>query len=513
MAGRSGFSEATLRKHLATHLDLIETGLLLVEEEHRVKNEHGADGSIDILARDGAGDLVVIELKRADQTARQALHELEKYVALLAADRGVRVDRLRCILLSTDWHELLVPFTRFVGHADFFVVGRQLLLGSDGMPTGSMLVELPTLDAGLDACPLHLHLLFADQDRRDAGSHAVIEALHAASIADFITFDVEFAGNDDRVLYPYGTSLVLAVFSDALRDHIRALYPEHCEDEPDDSWWHEQVVQLAAVGAASADEVNIRTPSNDPAFSTWNVHHLIGHGRYANAVVWTEMELERVVRADGEKHASSFQRTATVANKPAWTRLRHNVSEAIRGSGTWPETVDALFDELEARPDAQVSVHIYAPADILVGLEAIVRRRSPDYLPSLMIEWVDADLRGLVGGRLAWDKSTHVKSLEETVGAVFEEFFDYVTASSTGAVREHETQLTALHGLRYDVVEYVERSDGSLSQELSRVEVVAGQLTRTPYTDEGDDVAQFLAAHEHYLTTLAAAFEASILRL
>ncbi len=512
MANVPVLNEAKLRGHLAAHLDLIEPGLSLIEEEHRVKNEHGANGSIDILARDGAGDLVIIELKRSDQTARQALHELEKYVALLAADRGVRLDRLRCILLSTDWHELLVPFTRFVGHADFFIVGRRLLLGPDGTPAGSEAVELPTLDVGLDACPLHLHLLFGDQSRRDAASLAIVEALHAASVEDFITFDIEFVDDDDRVLYPYGTSLVLAIFSEALRDHVRALYPEHCEDEPGSSWWHEQVVQLAAVGVASADEVSVRTPSDAPS-SGWSIDRLTGHGRFSNPKVWTQSELERVIRADGEAFSSSFQRTVAVANKPAWTRMRRNLAEALEGSGEWPETVGALLDELELRPNAQVSVRVYAPADILLGLEAIVRLRSAEYLPALMIEWIDGDLHGFIGGRLVWDKTTRVQTLDQTVGVVFDEFFDYVAASSTGTIRDHEAQLTALHGLRYDVVECVERSDGSLVQELSLVDLVGGELTRQRFADDRNDVDEFIASHQEYLARLAAAFDANILRL
>lgn len=512
MATTSGLSEAKLRSYLAVNLDLIEPGLSLLEEEHRVKNEHGADGSIDILARDGSGDLVIIELKRSDQTARQALHELEKYVALLAADRGVRLDRLRGILLSTEWHEILVPFTRLVGHADFFVVGRRLLLGADGTPAGSEEVELPVLDKGLEACPLHLHLLFADKGQRDAASISIVKTLHAVSVEDFITFDVDFVDNDDRVIFPYGTSLVLAVFPDALRDRVRALYPEHCEDEPGDSWWHEQVVQLAVVGDASADEVSVRTPSDDPSFSGWSVDHLAGHGRYSNTTVWTEAELQRVVRADGEAFSSSFQRVVAVANKPAWTRMRHNVAEALRGSGAWPETVDALLDELELRPNAQVSVRVYAPADILLGLEAIIRLRSAEYLPAVEIEWSDGNLHGFIGGRLAWDTRTRVRSLDQTVGVVFDEFFDYIAASSTGAIREHEVKLTALHGLRYDIVDYVERADGSLAQDLSRVELIAGQLTREPFTLDRDDVGEFINAHDGYLTMLAAAFEANILR-
>ncbi|MGH1525960.1 endonuclease NucS domain-containing protein [Leifsonia sp. L25] len=83
--------EHILRDDLAQRLDLIADDLTLIQVEYPLPNAEGARGSIDILARDVRGDLVVIELKRSDQTARQALHELEKYVALLAASRGIRV--------------------------------------------------------------------------------------------------------------------------------------------------------------------------------------------------------------------------------------------------------------------------------------------------------------------------------------------------------------------------------------------------------------------------------------
>lgn len=513
MALTPPLSEPQLRRYLAAHLDLIEPGLSLLKEEHRVTNEHGADGSIDILARDTTGDLVVIELKRSDQTARQALHEMEKYVALLATDQGVRIDRLRCVLLSTNWHELLVPFTRFVGHADFYVVGRLLLLGTDGLPVGSEVVQLPELDAGLDACPLHLHLLFANRERRDAVARGVVETLHATSIEDFITFDLNLATDDERVLYPHGTSLVLAEFSEALRNHIRALFPEYCEDESDSQWWHEQVVQAEVVRTTEADEVRVLTPRDFSSFADWDIGRLTGHGRYVNKAVWTENELERVVRADGEAFSPSFHRTLTVANKAAWTRTRGNLDRVIEGCGTWPETVSALLDELEQRPNAQVSVHVYAPADVLLGLEALVRLENAEYLPQLVIEWSDGAFHRLIGGRLTWDGTTRVRSLEETVGVIFPDFFGYIAASSTGAIREHETQLTALHGLRYDIVEQVERGEPETQRGFSRVTVVDGVLTRAPLTDDEPDGAAFVAAHEDYLAALAAAFAATMLRM
>lgn len=217
------------------HLDLIEPHLTLVATEYHLTNDQGASGLIDLLARDASGDLVVIELKRSDQTARQALHALEKYVGLLAADRGIRVDRLRCLLLSTTWHELLVPFARFVSHADFHATGRRLRLGEDGYPVGSETVELPALASGLETCPMHLNLLFASRESRDAAKETVATAVNDMCVEDYITVDLDYIGTDRRVIYPFGYYVAFGEFSEALREFARAEFPEDCQEEPEGS--------------------------------------------------------------------------------------------------------------------------------------------------------------------------------------------------------------------------------------------------------------------------------------
>jgi hypothetical protein len=86
---------------------------MLVEVNHKPPNDVGAKGFIDILARDRLGNLVIIELKRSDQDARQALFEILKYIPLFRQQHGIPAHRIRCFIVSTTWHELLVPFTEF----------------------------------------------------------------------------------------------------------------------------------------------------------------------------------------------------------------------------------------------------------------------------------------------------------------------------------------------------------------------------------------------------------------
>jgi hypothetical protein len=104
-------SETAMQRHLAANLDQIEPGLLLLKSEYSLENSAGAGGRIDLLAKDGFGHVVCIELKRSDRSARETLNELSKYVTLLVQQDRVPREMIRCIVISTHWHELLLPLS------------------------------------------------------------------------------------------------------------------------------------------------------------------------------------------------------------------------------------------------------------------------------------------------------------------------------------------------------------------------------------------------------------------
>ena len=504
-------SEHILRDFLAEHLDLVEPNLTLVDTEHHLANDQGASGSIDILARDASGDLVVIELKRLDQTARQALHELEKYVGLLAVDRGIRVDRLRCLLLSTTWHELLVPFARFASHADFHASGRLLKLGEDGYPIGNEIVELPELAAGLETCPVHLNLLFVSQVARDAAKETVADAVNDMCVEDYITVDLDYTGMNPHVIYPFGHYVVFGEFSEVLRQFARTEFPEDCEEEPEGSpWWHEQLVQSYIVKAVHADDVEIGDPGRFGAIESWDMPEVVGHGCYDDPLVWPKEELLRTLAAEGETYSIPFRRRVIVSNKPSWSRMRRDLARCLEGAGQWPDVIAALLDELEQIPSAEMTIHAYAPNDILGGLERLVRTGVGDYMPQLVMSWKDGSTQALIGGKLVWDGITHVTSVDQTLGAVFQDFIDYMTTRITGGLAEFEAELCRLHGLRYDVGE---SASWQSSDRIDRVELgTDGKLTRSPIDPDEPTPEDFVNAHRDYLNDLAAVFEANTYR-
>lgn len=106
-------NEDELRDALASDLTVIEEGLRLVDTNYTVLNPCGANGIFDILAKDDFGNFVIIEVKRSNQASRQALHELSKYISLFMEDQKVDQHKIRCFVVSTEWHELDIPLSYF----------------------------------------------------------------------------------------------------------------------------------------------------------------------------------------------------------------------------------------------------------------------------------------------------------------------------------------------------------------------------------------------------------------
>lgn len=106
-------NENEFRNYLANNLNVIEPDLTRLKVEYGLDNPDGAGGRVDILARDALDHVVCIEIKRNDHSARETLNELSKYVTLLVERDRVPREMIRCVVISTDWHELLLPLSYF----------------------------------------------------------------------------------------------------------------------------------------------------------------------------------------------------------------------------------------------------------------------------------------------------------------------------------------------------------------------------------------------------------------
>src|SRR5271157_5553745 len=230
--------EDIIRDHISKTLDILEPGLTLIEVNHKLPNDVGAKGFIDILARDRLGNLVIIELKRSDQAARQALFEILKYMPLFRQQHGTPAHRIRCFIVSTAWHELLVPYSEFRRLCETQTEGFKIVV--DG--AGNVLKSEKITDHIEDALPqpfrMHVAYLYPNADERAKALPMLRDAYTKASAEGYLLLQVDYKGGDPRVIYPFGAYLVPTRIKAELLDKLtkEAITElEEAEGEPPDA--------------------------------------------------------------------------------------------------------------------------------------------------------------------------------------------------------------------------------------------------------------------------------------
>lgn len=120
------YTESEIRDIIADNLQCIEPGMVLIDTEHYLPNYKGTKGFVDILAKDCKDHLTVIEVKKSNSTAREAIHEVFKYLEGVKINKGLRDDEIRLLILSTEWDELLIPFSSLCQNSTVNIEGYRI---------------------------------------------------------------------------------------------------------------------------------------------------------------------------------------------------------------------------------------------------------------------------------------------------------------------------------------------------------------------------------------------------
>ncbi|WCM90818.1 hypothetical protein M5C98_07590 [Acidovorax sp. NCPPB 3576] len=143
-------------------------------------------------------------MKRSNQAARAALHELTKYVALLKSTLGVQLERIRVLLISTDWHELAVPFSEYLRTVEVPTEGLVIQAEPNGEVTSVKKFTPVTLERPLSLERMQQIYLYENAEKRDQALAQIANAARQASIVDFIILKVDYEGDKVQVINPHG---------------------------------------------------------------------------------------------------------------------------------------------------------------------------------------------------------------------------------------------------------------------------------------------------------------------
>ena len=400
--------EARIRDYLADNLSVIEGDLLLVKKEFELANAVGAGGKIDILTKDRFGHFVVIEIKRSDQTARAALHELTKYVALLKSSLGIRPEQIRALLVSTEWHELAVPFSEYQKVCEVPTEGIVITAESDGIVTAARAYIAPVVEQPVNISRSQHVVLFVKEEARDRSVAQVVEAAKNAKLSDFAIFSANYEGANSSVIYPYGVYIVFSSPLDGLNSKEatkikRSIAWDGELDEPDENFLIALLNSLESVGDTS--EVGSPERLSALAAQQWRVTVVHRNGRYAaNALLLSDAVLIAEAKKTQGGAAHYIECTASPRYLPSWKKLKKDSKLVLLGNLAWSKTFEAIIAHVErTQRSATVSTHLYYLGDIVFGLAKLCSSGDTRYLPSMQLVVTDVDETVLYVGTVAWN--------------------------------------------------------------------------------------------------------------
>ncbi len=460
-----------------------------------------------MLATDGYSATVIIEIKRSNQSARQALHELHKYVGLIKHNHGLRDSQIRCILVSTDWDELLVPFSEFSRTASWTIDGYRLHLRDGIIPEFAEKINPVAAPTELHLCAEHAAYLFREQVRRDEAVPVLLRLLRDHGLVDHLLLKLDIKQRRTEGTCDYALYLVIPEFSPDEREAARKrLANSSWADVLDESTRNleEQLVlgEVSRVFHDSFDEFEIGYPEKlNSLSSTWEVTSLIrGGSRLGSTAVFSDKYLLRLARGLEGRNAVQFEMCATPRRRLSWIEIKQNSQYCLIGNEAWSTLIHTVLEDIERNdPSATVTARIYNPGDLLMGLYRLAKHHSTDSLPSaeIVISTEGGAPPRIICGSLAWNgKQVHniVEVLPDGSPTLFDLYFASAIDSGPWAVNDY---IVAQHGLSYVLIEYRFESGATVMEQLV---IRDGAIERRSFTQMG--LAAFCVAHQLYLQAL-----------
>ncbi len=457
-------NEASIRDFLAEKLYLIEdkTGLRLLKKEFSLENDLGAGGRIDILAKDQFDIFVIIEIKKSNKTAREALHELFKYTALFRTKQGIAADRIRCILISTDWHELLIPFSNYARTVDYPADGYQLILNQAGIPTKVNPIEIVSESEEIFPFPLHHIFLFSKAKRRDIALKHLQQALSSLGVNNYCILSLDYQGNNHNLVYRFADYLVLYTFKVRERELIKSKL-DITDDDFDEEVILEQEV-LCQVGYLGNKCDDVEGGNAEKLFGMlqngWTVREILreGHLSSSSALLSDEDIIEEITSFEGG-NSSIYSSVTTPKFQSSWNSSLEKVNCFLEQNEFWKLGVNWFLKKVETESkEASVSISIYSTCNILLSLYGCFWKKK-NWLPALEIvaEYPKENKTVTLLGFLKWngktfpnpDKIFKDKSIEVVLGSfMFERAESY-----------HDLMLMIQHGIYYGLLEITIQKD------------------------------------------------------
>jgi hypothetical protein len=418
--------ESQIRDLLIQNLHILNPNYKFLSKEAYLPSEIGTRSFIDILASDGNGKYVVIELKKSNVSARQAIHELFKYLEAIKENLAVKTDEIELVIVSTEWDELLVPFSSFLSNTNLKAIGFQLFLDKDNIYAKEINATAASEDRILSSIQManyyssqslekgiKAHIDFFT--KRDIESFVlivlkspenykelVLESIHSFEIGMYgkiKTTNYESLPNYGYMIYSANQLLSLEKYTEIYLKHYSDSDIENSVNEilnNDEASSYDKMEQfnnliLEQGPFPESDFSEIGTPAKYNKFiedEGWELIEIQKFGALAENKFLNNDLIEQEIKASGttgERYIAEID----VSNKANISRVKREIDNCLSDNIVWRNHIFEIIDSLtnEKQKVKRIRCSIYNPMNIIYSIYLISSYPSGIlYIPSYHIE-------------------------------------------------------------------------------------------------------------------------------
>lgn len=454
--------EEDIRKKLVQNLNFIEVGLTLIDDEYHVKNPNGAGGFIDIFAKDLKGNLVIIELKRSNAASREAITELSKYISLIRRIKNVKNSEVRLIIISTEWNELLVPFSEYYNATNYQLEGYILDIDNANNPIKiSKVKPLPLLE-GRNVCRRHFARYYkSEEDLKKAQESIASQAINL-EINDFIiaNFDLNFIDEfygTKKVLYWAQQLKSKEFYIKKLKGNIDIeLFEELLENISD----YEDDDQLDELAEKLEDLIDVKCETCEIGYpeklvqklenKTWLLSSISKYGVFEADERLTDELLMMDLKGDTGSSFIHYFASTKSENRSKIEEISRKMEVCLFHNEEWRHKISDILNYASNKKDCNITLYIYNTDDLLETLWLAGNDDPLRWVPNFVMI-LDPESNNenaeIFLGNIRCNKNDI--DIEEAISYSFETFDSYLLSKSFGDYKAENSVLMDYLGFEY----------------------------------------------------------------
>lgn len=409
--------EDSIRNHLAANLGFINDKLSLIQKEFPLPNHIGSKGYIDLLAKDVFSNFVIIEIKRSKASSRETVQEILKYVGLLKQNFKARDSEIKIIILSTDWNELLVPFSELLYQTSLDVTGYKILLDDLNVPVGKEKINPVDVSTKRSIARSSFLHLFREDTKRKVCIDYIVTKCHSIGLKDFLLIKIfNSRSKNSNLEYQFALcfafqALTIAEYQNIFNTANYEVDMEENEFDNESDFIHylEQNIIVVIDAYNYHDTAESGSPEKLDSIlgiQEWQVQQILRYGIFATDPRFNDEQLLRELRGlDGNSRIKYFN-FGESSHTDRIEEVKQNCTVPLQYNPFWAKHIHEAFEYLSGlNKPFRFLINVYHPLSIFDTIWRAINLNNPHYLPIylLFVDFINEDCLWIFAGRLSWN--------------------------------------------------------------------------------------------------------------